>query len=109
MNSNGEIRFQGVPAGCRGQFQVKLGECVLHNALHPLGDMGSEAEHLAVPLSFSCVEGEGALDGFSSRSYRFLLSNLDVNVLATALAFKATNCPVSPPPSPPRPENYTSR
>lgn len=79
---------------------MKLGECVLRNPLHPLGDMGSEAEHLAGHLSFSCVEGEGALDGFSSRSYRFLLSNLDVNVLATALAFKATNCPVSPPPPP---------
>lgn len=87
---------------------MKLGERALRNALHPLGDMGSEAEHLTVQLSFSCVEGEGALDGFSSRSYRFLLSNLDVSVLATALAFKATNCPVFPP-SPPRPENYTSR
>jgi hypothetical protein len=70
--------------------------------LHPDGDVGGEVEHLAVLPSFHCVEGEGLwMDGFSCSSYLLLFSNLDVNILATASASKATNCHVSHPPPPP--------
>lgn len=82
---------------------MKLGESFLNNRPHPHNpapheDMDGKAKHFAVYPSFYCEEGEGASDGISCSSQTLPLSNLDVNVLATALAsrLQIDVCPSNP-------------